>query len=220
MKFNYGVSVFSAKGDKIGTVEQVVVDPRTKEVSHAIVKQGFLFTESKVLPVDLIAEATDERVTLKEAVDDLKALPKFEESYYVKGDVPSDAPPTTPAVNAAWPLYYFPPDEPGKSLIPKESGVHTPRYVRRVDRNVPEGAIVLEEKAEVMSADGEHVGDVAKVLADSESNRITHIVISRGLLFKEERRVPVSWIDKVAEETVYLAIESSLLNTLRPYTSA
>ena len=216
MKFNYGVSVFSAKGDKVGTIEQVVVDPRTKEVSHAIVQQGFLFTESKVLPVDLIAEATDERVTLKEAVDDLEALPKFEESYYVKAAVPSDAPPTTPAVNRAWPLYYFPPEEPGKGLIPKESDVHTQKYVRRTDRNVPEGAIVLEEDAEVISADGEHVGDVAKVLADAESNRITHILISRGLLFKEERRVPVSWIDRVAEETVYLAVESSLLNTLRP----
>jgi len=219
MKFNYGVSVFSAKGDKIGTIEQVVVDPRTKEVSHAIVQQGFLFTESKVLPVDLIAEATDERVTLKEDVDDLKALSKFEESYYVRGGVPSDAPPTTPAVNGAWPLYYFPPNEPGKGLVPKESAAHTSRYIRRTDRNVPEGAVVLEEKAKVMSAAGEHVGDVAKVLADAESNRITHILISRGLLFKEERLVPVSWIDKVAEETVHLAVESSLLNTLRPYTS-
>lgn len=220
MDFKHGVNVLTAEGDKVGSIEQVVVDPRTEEVTHVIVKQGFFFTEDKVLPTDLIATATDEQVTLKEGVEDLETMPKFEETEYIEAVVPSDvAPPAAAALQtqAAWPLYYLPPDEPGKRLIPRWFEIQKPKYVRRTERNVLEGAVVLEENAKVMSADHEHVGDVAEVFTNAEDDRISHVLISRGLLFKQERCVPVSWIDRVGEETIHLAVESSLLKRLPPY---
>jgi uncharacterized protein YrrD len=217
MEFKKGVGVFTAKGDQVGTIEQVVVDPRTKEVCCVIVQQGFLFTEDKVLPIDLIAEATDERVTLKEDVGDLEAMPKFEEDHYVRA-MPATEPSRESVMGQAWPLYYLPPNKPSDELVVPALAVEGPRYVRQSERNVPEGDVVLEEGVKVFSADGERVGDVAEVFVDEESDRITHLLISRGLLFKEERLVPVSWIDKVWEGEVYLAVESSLLGELHPYT--
>jgi uncharacterized protein YrrD len=220
MDFKHGVSVFTAEGDKVGSIEQVVVDPRTEEVTHVVVKEGFLFTEDKVLPTDLIATATDERVTLKEGVEDLETMPKFEEPEYIEAVVPSDTPsPPAAALYAqsAWPIYYLPPDKPGERLIPRWSEIYKPKYVRRTERNVPEGSVVLDDNAKVMSSDFEHVGDVAEVFTDADDEHITHLLISRGLLFKQERCIPVSWIDRVGEETIHLAVESSLLKRLPPY---
>lgn len=219
MEFKHGVDVFTAVGDKVGSIEQVVVDPRTKEVTHVIVQQGFLFTEDKVLPINLIAEATDERVTLKTGVEDLEAMPKFEETHYVRAVPASDEPafPPGPKMRAAWPFYYLPPNEPGKQLIPHWTEAPSPGYTRQTTRSVPEDAVVLEKNAAIVSADDDHVGDVAEVFTNAETDRITHLLISRGLLFKEERLVPVSWIDKVEEGTIHLAVESSVLNRLQPY---
>jgi len=219
MEFKHGVNVFTAEGDKVGSIEQVVVDPRTKEVTHVIVKQGFLFTEDKVLPTDLIATATGEQVTLNEDVEDLEAMPKFEETEYVEAAAPLDVPPpsSTAASRFAWPMYYLPPNKPGKELIPRRSDIKEPRYIRQTERNVPKGSVVLEENAEVISADDKYVGDVQEVFTNAEDDRITHLLVSRGLLFKEERCVPAAWIDKVREGTIHLAVESSVLKKLQPY---
>lgn len=219
MEFQNGVNVFTAEGDKVGSIERVVVDPRMKEITHVIVKQGFLFTEDKVLPIDLIATATDEQVTLKEDVNDLEAMPEFEETQYVTASVPGDAPPSSSvaATRFAWPMYYLPPNEPGKQLIPHWNEARSPRYVSQTNRNVPEDAVTLEDNAKVISADGDHVGNVAKVFTNAENDCITHLLVSRGILFKEERLIPVEWIDKVGEGTLNLAVESALLNRLQPY---
>ena len=47
MLFKTGVDVYSSDNEKIGTLHRVVMDPKTKEVSHIIVKEGFLFTGGK-----------------------------------------------------------------------------------------------------------------------------------------------------------------------------
>jgi uncharacterized protein YrrD len=219
MEFKHGVNVFTVEDDKVGSIEQVVVDPRTKEITHVIVRQGVLFTEDKVLPIEMIAAATEERVTLKAEVEDWETIPKFEETHYVRAVAAVGSPVASPGlqVSAAWPLYYLPANEPGKELLPHWNETPNPGYASQTSRNVPEDAVVLEKNATVISADDEHVGDVAEVFSNQETDRITHLVISRGLLFKEERLIPVSWIDKVEEEKIYLAVESSVLDRLHPY---
>jgi sporulation protein YlmC with PRC-barrel domain len=92
-----------------------------------------------------------------------------------------------------------------------------PRYVRRTERNIPDGAVALKEGTQVISADGERVGDVEEIFVDEEDDSITHLLISRGFLFKEERFVPVSWIDGIWEDVVHLSVESTLLSELQPY---
>ena len=217
MKFKSGAGVFTAQGDQVGTIEQVVIDPATDEVTHVVVQQGFLFTEDRVLPIDLIAEAMDERVTLKEDVGDLEAMPRFEETCYVPAIMVRE--PMAP--HRPRPLYYVPPvgsrwwDYTGR-ISRSEAG---PRYVRRTERNIPQGAVVLREGVQVISADGERVGNVAEVFVNEEDDSITHLLISRGFLFKEERFIPVSWIDGIWEDAVHLSVESSLLGELQPYLS-
>jgi hypothetical protein len=84
-------------------------------------------------------------------------------------------------------------------------------------RNIPEDTIHLKEGTDVMSADGEHVGDVERLIIEPDSNKTTHFVISQGLLFKDRKLVPVHWVRSVDEEKVQLSVTSQLLEQLPSY---
>src|SRR5687768_6013882 len=77
MLFKKGVDVFSSDNEKIGTLDRVVMDPKTKEVTHIIVREGFLYTEDKVVPMDLIGSVTDERIDLQGSKEHLDELPDY-----------------------------------------------------------------------------------------------------------------------------------------------
>src|SRR5690606_12509457 len=82
MEFREGTEVFTVGGEKAGEIERVVIDPRTKQVTHVVVEKGFLFTENRVLPIEVIESADADRVVLSAKVDeDLDAWPIFEETY-------------------------------------------------------------------------------------------------------------------------------------------
>ena len=104
MQFKEGAQVFTSDGEEAGKVDRVVLDPITNEITHLVVRKGFLFTEDKVVPIDLVQSATEERVELK-GVEDLDALPQFEETYYVRAEE----------------------TEPGRARAP---GAYSPGYVR------------------------------------------------------------------------------------------
>src|SRR5574341_1521242 len=86
MQFQQDVSIVAANGQEVGHIDRVVVDPQTKAVTHIVVRKGFLFKEEKVVPMDLIADATEERITLRADAGDLEALPPFEEKHYIQSE--------------------------------------------------------------------------------------------------------------------------------------
>ena len=81
-------------------------------------------------------------------------------------------------------------------------------------QNIPEETVALKEGADVISADGDHMGDVERVLADPDSNQATHFLISKGLLLKEKKLIPAAWVSRVTENEVYLAVGSKLVDRL------
>src|SRR5439155_22796917 len=81
--------------------------PLTRDVTHVVVRKGFLFTEDKVVPIDLIATATEDRVMLRSDVGDPDALPQFEEAHYIP--LAEAEPDIRHAAQNATPLYWYPP---------------------------------------------------------------------------------------------------------------
>ncbi|HEX9616127.1 MAG TPA: PRC-barrel domain-containing protein [Anaerolineales bacterium] len=69
----------------------------------------------------------------------------------------------------------------------------------------------MKEGADVVSADGEKVGDVSRVIVDPDTDRITHFLISEGLFFKEKKLIPVHWVSEVVENEVRLSVDAALL---------
>jgi sporulation protein YlmC with PRC-barrel domain len=68
-----------------------------------------------------------------------------------------------------------------------------------------------------MSSDGEHVGDVERIVIEPESGKATHFVISQGMLFKDRTLVPAHWVKSVEEDKLYLTVPARLLERLPAY---
>jgi uncharacterized protein YrrD len=217
MEFKQDADVYTAEGEEVGEVERVVLDPRTKKVTHIVVEKGILFTEDKVVPVSLVASATEERVELRQNAGDLEALPDFQERHFVnlsdKDLVRAEVPPNYPP-----PMYWYPPlyGAPYAAPMGYPTYPHEP-YVVEVEQNIPEGEIALQEGAEVIGVEGDHVGDVDEVLTSPEANRVTHFVIKEGLLFKDKKLVPVEWVNRIDQDRIYLVVGSQTLENLPEY---
>lgn len=222
MQFKNGTHVYTADNQDIGDIVRVVLDPQTKEVTHIVVRQGLLFTEDKVIPVDLVASTSDNRVDLRSSADRLPEFPPFEETYYLPTD--RDNPAYSYSAEAAPSYIGYPPvgtawwGYPGylgygaHSLAPDAGAANT-----KVEQNIPDNTVGLNEGADVVTVDDEKVGDVSRVIVDDASKRATHIVVSQGWLLKERKLIPTSWIREISENTVRLGIEKAQFEHLRRF---
>jgi uncharacterized protein YrrD len=78
MELKEGATVKTNDGQKVGTIDRIVVDPATNEVTHIVIEKGFLFTEDRILPVATFIMAGDV-VVLNHPVDDLDDLSVYYE---------------------------------------------------------------------------------------------------------------------------------------------
>jgi sporulation protein YlmC with PRC-barrel domain len=169
-----------------------------------------LFTEDRVLPVELVKNATDQVIELWVDKGDLEQVPRFEEVHYVVSDEEQLA---KGHVNAAPSLLYVRPygyqSPVPHGPRPQETGLD-----ERVERNIPEDTIALKEGADVIDVSGEQIGQVEEVLTDPKLKRATHFVISKGLLLPQEKMVPLDWIQKINEEFVELAVSTKVIERM------
>ena len=208
MEFQQDAKVHSSDGRELGTISRVVVDPATKRVTHVVMRSGLLGAEL-VFDTDLVAESSRELVRLRRTADELKALPAFEVERYVPADTEG------PNVSGTLPAMYWYPVTPltdgfGAALVP-------PHEFPVVERNIPKHTVPMREGARVIASDGRHVGHVHEVIVDRASKRITHFVITKGLVLKEHKLVPTSWIKEITEDEVRLAVGTGVLHALREY---
>ena len=107
MQFKRGTPVFTANGADVGRIDRVVMDPRTNEVAGLVVRKGFFFTEDKVVPFDLVFQASEDRVTLRQGIGDaFNNLANFEETHYVPIEGPAGQPEQADYASS---LYWYPP---------------------------------------------------------------------------------------------------------------
>jgi uncharacterized protein YrrD len=194
MRFAKGMKTFTADGEAVGAIDAVVIDPRSKEVTHLVIQKGGLFSDDKLVPVDLIGERREDGYLLNAGANVLGELPDFQETQYVATDdsaVADEYGSQNVADLAPRSFYAYPGVGAvglgfGAPLFGAAAGAGAP-YVVRVERNLPEGAVVLREGTNVIADNGDHVGDVEQIIAEPKDERVTHFVISRGLLLKERK---------------------------------
>src|ERR671924_29666 len=109
LELQEGTSVFTASGEEVGKINRFVLDPETNEVTHIVVQKGWLFTEDKVVPIDWVSSATEEKVTLNENTNDFDQLPPFEEMHFI--EVPEEGTNRVdqPTYRYAPAYYWYPP---------------------------------------------------------------------------------------------------------------
>jgi uncharacterized protein YrrD len=206
-----GTSVVTAGGEEIGKINRFVLDPATNEVTHLVVQKGWLFAEDKVVPFELVSSATEDKVVLHEDIENLDELPPFEETHFIRAQEADVSRGGSPRMGRHPAYYWYPPS----GYVGYPVGFYGWPPMETI-RNIPGDTIPLKEGTDVISSDGEHVGDIERLFVETDSNKATHFVISQGL-FKDRKLIPAHWVRTVEEEKVQLVVSSEFLESLPAY---
>jgi uncharacterized protein YrrD len=213
MQFKQDAKVFLANGDDLGRLDRVVLDPRSGEVSHIVVRKGWLFTEDRVISLDQVEKTSEDEIHLRHDVGELDELPVFQEQHYVdiedtRNRDREDAAPAAP------PVYWYPP----VSVPVGFPAYYRMPYAVEVERNIPSDAIPLKDGAKALASGGKQVGVIEQVLTTKEG-QVNHIVISQGILGQTKKLIPANWISSVAEDEVHLVVDRDLIERLPDHQS-
>lgn len=213
MRFLKGSEVFTATGEKIGSISRVVIDAKTRDVTDLVVERGALLSkDEKVIPVGLVDLENEDRIMLRETNQNVDDFLDYETTHYV------------PVENAGAPYenveanYWYPPVN-FQLQVPRVGLVSdvVPDQVAQTETSIPEGRVAISEGAQVLSADDQHIGNVEQVIADSESNRVTHFVVGKGFLLKEHKLVPAFWVTNMDGDKIRLSVAAPLFDRLPDY---
>jgi len=86
MELRRDAPVVTASGEQVGYVDCVVLNPKTKEITAIVVRKGLLFPHDKIVPINMVDEADDDGVKLRDSAGDMQDLQEYQSTYYVPAD--------------------------------------------------------------------------------------------------------------------------------------
>jgi sporulation protein YlmC with PRC-barrel domain len=181
-----------------GHTAAIIIDPSTKQVTHVVVRGKGTLLGDYLVPVDMIDQATPHAVYLRWNHEKLAAAERFDRAIVV------DAGGVSMEGGMLWPY---------AGVDSMNFSAPTPSAFVQVEQ-VPGSEVAVHVGAHVDATDG-RVGKVDEFVIDRESGAITHIILRHGHLWnKEEISVPVSAVDHIADDIVYLKLDKNAVEAL------
>ncbi|PSB14407.1 hypothetical protein C7B76_16300 [filamentous cyanobacterium CCP2] len=196
-----GASV-ECKDGSCGCSTHIIFDPIKRKACYFVVQSSELKrsdtdSDQRLIPVDYITEATSDSIHLNCTSHDLQKFEPFTESHFLKNEqtiTSSDEPSH----------YRFLPH-----VVPSEIGNHL------VEQELVSAGNVSIHRGEAVAATDGFVGVVEELLIHPSNHKVTHLVVRRGRLWnKKELTLPVSAIDRVDQNTVYLKLDTNEIDVL------
>ncbi len=186
-----GAPVYARDG-RYGTLDKVVVDPHARRVTHVVVRQGWLLTEDRVIPIERVERAEPDGVYLDAPAAALDKYPRYREEIFAE---PIEDWEWLEPYSAADVLFW---GGPYMGVAPPV----VPVVEHVVATGVPEDEIVLRRGADVVYEDG-LVGSLDHILIDPTNAVVTHLVVQE---YGSDRRVivPAQWVRELRGEAVVL----------------
>lgn len=192
MDLSIDAEVFCTDGF-CGRATRVVLKPKTEEVTHLVVKEKESPHKEILIPVTAVTATTPDSINLSYTRDKLAQLQPFLETEYVKVDIPRYA---GGVYSLAGDFY-------------SEEEVLPVRH-----ESTPAGELAVHRGARVEATDG-RVGRVDEFLVDPGTERVTYLVMREGHLWgKRDVTIPVSAIDHLEEDTIYLKLDKHQVGAL------
>lgn len=187
-----GAAVECADGPA-GKLRQVIIDDTTDRVTHLVVDTHPRFGTTVLVPLAQVVRANHERVELSCSLDELQAMPRFEETVLLRPDEPH------PTLGYLPSQYLFGALD---SLLGPLGAPAIPTPV--VEQHVPEGGAMVGKDAAVEAADGPF-GHVEDLRLDPATGRVGQLVVRYGHAFDSRTLiVPGPAIADITEEVVRL----------------
>lgn len=212
MRIALGQDVFARDGQKVGTVDRVVLDDKTHRVEQIVVHKGFFFATDKLVDRSVIEIVDDDGVQLSIDAAEEEKLPDFYQGqYYEWGpDTAVDAPMPFPGWYAGSLLYPYPPvagrGYPGTGGFFDLAPIDPPRV--RPEGNLSENDVWIGKGAEVVGADGHRLGHVHDLRYD-DAGILTGFVVRSGFLQHHDREIPAAWVAEVDDDRVRLTVTAA-----------
>ena len=183
--------------DPCGESVTVIVNPVTKKVTHLVVRDTH--SEERLVPIEHVVETTRKVIRLGCTQDELVKMQPFHKKRYVHKQKADHAAFRSTEVGFAYETPYV---------------LHTGGVVTVEEERIPEGERAIHRGTRVEATDG-RVGTLGELVVDPASEYISHFVLQKGHLWgKKEITVPVSAIERVVEDTVYLSLDKQAVNQL------
>lgn len=178
----------------IGESTTIIVDPKTLQVTHYAVKQSEKPHTEYLVPIEKITETSANLIRLNCTKAEFSQMAEFVVKEYNHVEIPRYTGAETGQVGGV-------PVPPNVMTVAKEV------------EQIPSGERTLHEGAHVHASDGK-VGTVDELILN-DSGQITHLVMHKGHLWgKKQVVVPLSAVDKVVADTVYLKLDKATVSSL------
>jgi hypothetical protein len=182
-----------------GLSTYVVGNPINHQVTHVVVKSLKPPFPEYLVPVDEVEESSPHLIKLKCTWDEMEKMDPFTDEEYLRTDIPS---------YLTWP--YIVPD----SSIYTANKEEVPVYVSVKHQNVPPGELAVWRGAKIEATDG-YIGQVDAMLIDANNMQVTHLVLLERHIFEQkEITIPISQIEHVDEDTIYLKVDRKSVEAL------
>jgi len=183
-------------GKLCGRSTYLVINPVNEHVTHLVVAEKTFPNIERLVPIDKILESTPNSIQLRCSQKDLSQMEAFEETDFIQeGELEVALPYSDPY--EVWPYAMY-----DAMPMPLEH------------EHIPAGEVAIRRGTAVKAKDGQ-VGKVDEFLVDPENDAITHLVLREGHLWgKKDVTIPVSEIDKITEEAVYLKLDKQAIESL------
>jgi hypothetical protein len=175
-----------------GQSKEVVLDRKSEEVTHLVIKENESPHTELLVPVDLITETTPHAIRLHCTRKELTELQPFLNVEVVKEEIPR----------------YI----PDPYMMPVR--VPDSRWVTVKREAIPAGEVAVRQGAHVKARDG-GVGRLDEFLVDPVTEQVTHLIMHKGHLWgRRDVTIPVSQIDHLEEDAVYLKLDKAEVGAL------
>jgi len=185
-----------------GRSTHVLVDVKRKKVTHLVIKESEPPHEERIVPIEQVLDTAPDVILLRSTKDELSKMEPFNQTEYLREKmadldyVPSGYVP----FGTYW--VWLEPLPPHTQVVPA-------RY-----QKVPLGELAIERGTHVKATDG-RVGRVDELIVHPEDEHITHVVMREGHLWGlKEIAIPISEIDRIVGDTVYLKLSKDEVEAL------
>jgi sporulation protein YlmC with PRC-barrel domain len=209
MLVKLGMSVRTSDGEDVGKIEKLILDPASGDVKAAVIRKGFILTDDVEVPVDLLEADTESQARLQCTAEQVKDLPRFDESIYTTLPTDYPTPYGYPPGGFFWPVGYpIVPPYPATGVPPTDEayGSRVPEPVMEARRETVLHNAVIEEGSDVKDRAGEKIGELHRLTFDPDSGEPTGIVVRKGFLFTEDVPLPADLIESASDGEIHLSI--------------
>jgi hypothetical protein len=192
-----------------GDLEDVVIDPGRRSVTHLVVQPGQFLGRARLIPVNLAFDgAVRDEISLECTLARAGRLPSVHHLVSLRtGQIPVDDDEAAVGVKR---VFAMPPYDVGAMFDFRPDP--DPEVVMIYDR-LPRGDVEIRPASEVLTTDGHRAGTIHGLMVSA--TQITHVLLRRGHRWRRrERAVPVGAVGRLATDSIDLVLSSSQLDSL------